>query len=214
VSVMTEYEHEPVRGLPGYLPPGEEMVWQGAPDWRVMARRVFHLRAVSIYFAIIIGAHFATQLSRGAAPVDILLGSTWQLALGGTAIAILAALARAYSRATVYTLTNKRLVIRSGVAVTTMINIPLEIVVAADLRSFAGDSGDILLTLNQRKKMSYLMLWPNVRSWHFKPVQPALRSLADVHGAAAALASVVDASSAASTDERASHEHVGAPAVA
>jgi hypothetical protein len=58
------------------------------------------------------------------------------------------------------------------------------------------------------------MLWPNVRSWHFKPVQPALRSLADVHGAAAALASVVDASSAASTDERASHEHVGAPAVA
>jgi hypothetical protein len=36
-----EYEDEPVRGLPDYLPDDETLVWQGEPDFKVMARRVF-----------------------------------------------------------------------------------------------------------------------------------------------------------------------------
>ena len=31
---MSEYDHEPVRGLPGVLPSGEALLWQGAPEWR------------------------------------------------------------------------------------------------------------------------------------------------------------------------------------
>jgi hypothetical protein len=65
-----EYEHEPVRGLPEYLPDDETLVWQGEPDWRVMARRVFHLRSVGIYFALLIAVHLGSSstgvaLSRG-----------------------------------------------------------------------------------------------------------------------------------------------------
>jgi hypothetical protein len=212
--ILTEYADEPVRGLPGYLPEGETLVWQGAPDWRVMARRVFHLRTVGIYFAAIIAVHSGSQLYRGAAPSEVFLGAGWQLGLGLLAMGILAVLARAYARTTVYTLTDKRLVMRFGVALPMMVNLPLEIVTSADLRGFKDGSGDIILTVDPKKKMSYMMLWPNLRSWRFSPVQPALRSLADAQSVAAALASVVDASSAASTDERASHEHVGAPAVA
>jgi hypothetical protein len=65
---------------------------------------------------------------------------------------------------------------RFGVAMPMMVNLPLEIVARRSAR-FNDGSGDIMLTLNQRKKLSYMMLWPNVRSWQFKPVQPALRSL-------------------------------------
>lgn len=191
-----EYEHEPVRGLPEYLPEGEKQVWQGAPDWLVMARQVFHVRTVAIYFALLIAVHMASQLSGGAALGSVLLGSGWQLGLGLAAICILLVLARAYAGTTVYTLTNKRLVIRSGVAMPMMVNIPLELVISADLRAFSDGSGDIVLTLDQQRKPSYLLLWPNVRPWHFSQVKPALRSISDVRAVAESLATVVAESEA------------------
>lgn len=199
---MGEYEHEPVRGLPEYLPEGETLVWQGAPAWRVMARRVFHVRTVSLYFLAIILVHGSSQLYRGEAFSEVLLAAGWQLGLGALAVAILAMLARAYARTTVYTLTDKRLVMRFGVALPMMINIPLEIVTSADMRGFQDGSGDIILTLDPKKKLSYMMLWPNLRSWQFRRVQPALRSIADVRSVAAVMASVVDSSASSTADDR------------
>lgn len=188
---VSEYEEEPVRGLPGYLPPDETLIWQGEPDFKVMALRVFHVRTVSLYFAALIAVHLAVQASGSASLADVLLGSTWMLGLGVLAIAILCALALAYARTTVYTLTDKRLVLRFGVAMPMMVNVPLSIVTAADLRRFADGSGDIILSLEQKKRLSYMMLWPNVRGWRINPVQPALRSIVNVDELAASLASVV-----------------------
>lgn len=212
VPEIGEYENEPVRGLPEYLPAGETLIWQGSPDFRVMARRVFHLRTVGIYFAALILVHVASQLYKGAALAEVALGASWQLGLGLLAMGILAALARAYARSTVYTLTDKRLVMRFGVALPMMVNLPLEIVNSADLRGFKDGSGDIVLTLNRKKKMSYMMLWPNLRSWHFSPVQPALRSLGDARSVAAALASVVNSGTRVEKSE--SREMGGSAAIA
>jgi hypothetical protein len=209
---LTEYEGEPVKGLPGYLPEGEKLIWQGAPDWRVMARRVFHLRTVIFYFAAIVVIHGASQLYQGVSAGEVLMSAGWQVLLGATAVAILAILARAYARTTVYTLTDKRLVMRTGVALPMMVNIPLEIVTSADLRGFNDGSGDIIFTVDRKKKLSYMMLWPNVRSWHFRRVQPALRSIADVRSVAAALASVVDSGSRAA--ESPAQDSLGTPAMA
>ena len=39
-----------MRGLPGVLPAGEHIVWQGAPDAHVFARRALHLRWIAAYF--------------------------------------------------------------------------------------------------------------------------------------------------------------------
>ena len=41
---MTEYEDEPVEGLPEHLPEGETMVWQGRPTAAAMGKRVFFIR--------------------------------------------------------------------------------------------------------------------------------------------------------------------------
>ena len=187
-----EYENEPVRGLPEYLPDDETLIWQGEPDFKVMARRVFHLRSVSIYFAVLIAVHFGFQLSQGGGISEVLLGSSWMLGLGLLAVGILSLLAYAYARSTVYTLTDKRLVLRFGVAMPMMVNLPLQIVAAADMKRFEDGSGDIVLTLSQRKRLSYMMMWPNVRPWHFSPTQPALRSIRNVDALAAALASVAE----------------------
>lgn len=50
---MNEYENEPIRGLPGMLPPGEQIVWQGSPQWRALARGAFRTRLVMGYFALL-----------------------------------------------------------------------------------------------------------------------------------------------------------------
>ena len=50
---MIEHEYEPIRGLPGQLPPGETITWQGAPEWRALARRAFGTRIVAGYFAVL-----------------------------------------------------------------------------------------------------------------------------------------------------------------
>ncbi|MFK8042021.1 photosynthetic complex putative assembly protein PuhB [Congregibacter sp.] len=198
---VTEYEDEPIRGLPGYLPSDETLVWQGEPDFKVMARRVFHLRTVSIYFAVLIVVHLAVQATGNASLSDVILGSTWMLGLGMLAIGILALLAYAYARTTIYTLTDKRLVLRFGVAMPMMVNIPLNIVSAADMCRYADGSGDIVLSLDQKKRLSYMMLWPNVRSWRVNPTQPALRSIANVEELAESLASVVNSGTKTGREE-------------
>lgn len=196
-----EYEDEPVRGLPGYLPADETLIWQGEPDFKTMARRVFHVRNVALYFALLIVIHVGVQATGTAALTDIILGSTWMVGLGLLAIGILSLLALAYARTTVYTLTDKRLVLRFGVAMPMMVNIPLSIVTAADMRRFSDGSGDIVLSLEQKKRFSYMMLWPNVRTWRISPVQPAIRSIANIDELAACLASVVSSASKPAREE-------------
>jgi hypothetical protein len=177
---MNEHEHEPVWGLPEILPDGEHILWQGQPAWKQMALQVFHVRKVAIYFALLIAIHVGLQWSQGVAPAAIAQGSSWLLALGLSAIAILALLARLYSRTTIYTITNRRLVLRFGVAVPMMINIPWDKIDAVDLMQRGHDSGDILLTLGPQSKMSYWLLWPHAKPWNFSPVRPSLRALDEV----------------------------------
>jgi len=197
---VAEHEHEPVRGLPDYLPNDERLIWRGAPDFRVMARRVFHVRTVAIYFAVLIAVHLGVQAYGGADGASLALQASWMIGLGLLTLAILALMAWAYTRSTVYTLTNKRLVLRFGVAIPMMVNLPLPIVGAADLRRYGDGSGDILFKLGEEKKPSYLLLWPNVKPWQFKPVVPAMRCLSCVDTAAAALASVVEGADAADAE--------------
>jgi hypothetical protein len=200
---VAEHEHEPVRGLPDYLPDDERLIWRGEPDFRVMARRVFHVRSVTIYVALLLAAHLGVQWYNGGDFTSVVLGSSWMLGLGAAAVGILALLAWAYTRSTVYTLTNKRLVLRFGVAIPMMVNLPLQILGSADLRRYGDGSGDIMLTLAQKKNLSYTLLWPNIKPWQFKPVVPALRCLPAVDDVAAVLARTVGEIDAG-TDETAS----------
>lgn len=188
---MNEYEYEPVRGLPEQLPAGEYIVWQGEPQWRLMAQRVFHTRALSIYFSLLIVLHSGSQLMAGAALDSMLLNIGWQLGLAATTLGILTLMAYLYARSTVYTLTNHRLVIRFGVAVPMMINIPLDTVESAALRDLGNDYGDLVLTPLPGVKMSYWALWPNARPWHYSRVKPMLRCIPAAQSVANSLASLV-----------------------
>ena len=168
--MIGEYEHEPVRGLPGKLPPGEHIVWQGEPDWRALARSVFHVRLVAGWFALCGG------LSLLAGGTGLLgLGITLSVAVAG--LALLGLLARAQAKTTVYTLTNRRIVLRFGVALQKAVNVPLAQIGSADLKPIGTDFADIAFTTVDRFPLGWLQMWPHVRPWALARPQPMLRAV-------------------------------------
>ena len=187
---MTEYEDEPVEGLPDFLPEGETMVWQGRPTVAAMARRVFFIPHLALYFGLLIAGHTVYRLMEGVSAAQVMGTFVWQAGLAATVLVLLAWLARSYAASVMYTLTSERLVIRSGVALPMMVNIPIEQITAADMRVYRDGTGDIVLTPVADRKLHWVLLWPNVSAWYSRPVRPLLRGLAEPHRAADAFAAV------------------------
>ena len=187
---MTEYEDEPVEGLPDFLPEGETMVWQGRPTVAAMARRVFFIPHLALYFGLLIAGHTLYRLMEGVSAAQVMGTFVWQAGLAATVLVLLAWLARSYAASVMYTLTSERLVIRSGVALPMMVNIPIEQITAADMRVYRDGTGDIVLTPIADRKLHWVLLWPNVSAWYSRPIRPLLRGLAEPHRAADAFAAV------------------------
>lgn len=157
-------------GLPGPLPAGESILWQGTPDWRALARDAFHVRGVAIYFALL-----AIVAVASGAPT----GAEMTVAVGATGVALLHGLAWATARATRYTLTNKRVVFRIGVALPKCINLPLSVIGAVDANVRADGTGDLPLQVAGAQRLGYAALWPHARPWRVAVPQPMLRAVPD-----------------------------------
>ncbi len=177
--MIAEHDDEPVRGLPGFLPKDEEILWQGTPDWKRLAVNALHVRKVAIYFALlaVFGAVSASWT-----------GVLATLGVGIAGIAILALIAWGTARSTVYTLTNRRVVMRIGIALPKCINLPLSLIKSADLSLNADGTGDIPLTLNGEQRLGYLQLWPHARAWKLREPQPMLRAVPEAQKIATLLA--------------------------
>lgn len=190
---MMEHEVEPVPGLPGHLPPGETMLWQGRPDRASLARHAFHTRGVAIYFALLT----ALALASGG-PV----AAAMTAGLGAAAVGLLHLFAFGAAKTTIYTLTDRRVVLRIGTAVPKCVNLPLSQIAAADLAVRRDGTGDLPLTLASGSGLGYLALWPHARPFRLARPQPMLRSLADPQTVAGLLARACLAVGAAQAEVR------------
>jgi hypothetical protein len=185
---LTEFEIEPIPGLPEVPPEGEEILWQGAPRWRSLALRAFHVRKVALYFGLLIVWYVASDLADGHPMGVALHAALWLALLTLFAVGVLTLLAWSMARATVYTITSRRVVMRFGVALPMTINLPFSQVASAAAKRHKDGTGDIPLTLTGGRRVSYLVLWPHVRPWHFVPAQPMLRAVEDGEAVAGILA--------------------------
>lgn len=165
---MSEYEFEPIRGLPGNLPAGEHILWQGSPNAWAFARSALATRWIAGYFAALV----VWAMVRGT-----LMGVLMTAGLGAVAVALALVFAVSVARTTVYTITNRRVVLRIGVALSKCINLPLSQLAAADLRAQGQGFGDISLALTTRSNLGYAMLWPHARPLQFGSPQPMLRAI-------------------------------------
>jgi hypothetical protein len=97
--------------------------------------------------------------------------------LGALVLGLLALLAWAFARSTIFTVTDKRLVVRFGVALRLTLNVPFEQIDEVGLHCHRDGSGDITIRLNAATKISWLILWPFVRPWRLRSPEIMLRSL-------------------------------------
>lgn len=182
-----DFAVEPVPGLPEKLPTGEHIIWQGAPAWMALAVEAFHIRKVAIYFAILMAWRVAASLHAGADASTAIVAAFSLLPLAAAAIGLLSLAAWMSARATLYTITNRRVAMRIGVALTKTFNIPFRAIDSALLRGGAKGTGDIALTLERDSRIGYAHLWPHARPWFVNHPQPTLRAIPDAGDVAAIL---------------------------
>ncbi len=175
MSFALEHDDEPVHGLPAVPPPDEHLLWQGAPDWRALALRAFHVRKLAIYFALMLLLRGLATLADGGSAAQAARDAAWLLPLPVIGIALVLVLAWLSARTTVYTITNRRVVMRIGIVLTLSFNLPFKCIAAADMARAPRGTGDIALTLSTADRIAYLQLWPHARPWHLRKTQPMLR---------------------------------------
>lgn len=193
IQVSSEHEFEAAHGLPEALPAGEEILWQGAPDWKSLARSAFHVNKISVYFAVILALRAGAVIFDGGSAVHALQAALWLTPLAVLAIALLVMIAWFTARTAVYTITSKRVVMRIGVVLSVTFNLPFRMIEAAGLRAYADGTGDVPLKLAGEDHISYLHLWPHARPWRVTRTEPMLRAVPDVAKVGAILAQAIAA---------------------
>jgi hypothetical protein len=179
-----DFAFEPQRGLPGILPPGERLLWQGAPNWRALAVRSYHVRKIAAYFALLVLWRVATGVAGGQSATTLVIGAGFIAVLGAAAMTTLAGLAYLNARSAVYSITTRRILVRQGIAVPLTLNLPLQCIEAAGLRLFRDGTGDIALSVGGAQRIAFLINWPHLKPGRFSRPEPSLRALEDVDEAA------------------------------
>jgi len=160
--------------LPSDVPPGEQVLWHGRPETLALLRRAFRADFVLAYFVALAIWNAATAPDAIAA---VLIGAK-TLGIGAAALALLAPLALAHARASLYVITTRRLVIKAGVALPIFINLPFSQIESAAVKLYADGTADIPVAIVKGQRVAYLALWPHARPLRFSQPQPTLRAVA------------------------------------
>ena len=182
------HEFEPTFGFPESLPFSEKVLWQGSPCAWLIARRIFFLPHLFFYFLIL--SCLALIFNSEVLTIkDLFIKFLSYMSLGMVAIFLLLAISYLISSTTVYSVTDKRVVMRIGIVLNLSLNIPFSKIETAAWKEYPDKSGDISLDLVPDNKIAYLHLWPHCRPWFFSSPRPRLSCLKDVEVVACCLTS-------------------------
>ncbi|SLN32381.1 photosynthetic complex putative assembly protein PuhB [Pseudooctadecabacter jejudonensis] len=187
-----DFKFEPVRGLPEALPEGEHILWQGSPSVLRLARDAMKLNWVIAYFVLL--TVWRVGVSSTFVPMDQALAHGVPfVVIGALCCLLILGLATMQARSAVYTLTNKRVAMRIGAALTMTLNLPYTQIGNAGLDLKRSGHGTLAFELIGDVRFSYLMTWPHARPWVFAKTQPAFRSIAEAEKVADIFAAAAEA---------------------
>ena len=187
-----DFAVEPVPGLPERPPKGEQILWQGRPNWWVLTCESLNLYWVIGYFVALFAWRFITLIDR--VPVDTAFSASFPfIILGAAAAVLLMIIGYVQARATMYTITNRRVAMRIGAALTVTLNLPFTRIARADFDLRRRGTGTIAFDLLGDTRLSYLVCWPHVRPWKMRKTQPALRCIPDAHRIAQIMSEAAEA---------------------
>ncbi len=166
------------------LPEGERLVWQGRPDAVSLALRMFHMRAVAIYFVMLFAVWTAVGVTEGRSFASAAAGASALVVPAAITLTLLGFLGWLYSRTTRYTLTSRRAILQFGIALPVSLNVPYAQVASADVRTYRDGTGDIPLAVAGAEPLPFLLLWPYARPWRINAAVPMLRGVPDARAVA------------------------------
>ncbi|MES2666051.1 MAG: photosynthetic complex putative assembly protein PuhB [Pseudomonadota bacterium] len=182
-----DFAFEPIPGLPERLPVGEDILWQGRPATHALARDAYGLHWIAGYFGVIVLWRAGAAFADGGAALALAMGIPY-VGLAVLGLAVVWFLAWVQARATLYTITSARIVLRIGAALPVTFNLPFAQLGAASLDSRRDGTGTIALATLGDTRISALVAWPHIRPWHLRETQPALRCIPDAGAVARLLA--------------------------
>ncbi len=187
-----DFEIEPVPGLPERPPEGEQILWQGRPDWWALTQEALSFWWVAGYFAVLTLWRFITVVD--LMPLGQAVGASVPFVILGAAVCgILALFAYTQARLSLYTVTSSRVAMRIGAALTVTLNIPYRQVANASLDLRKSGTGTIALETMGETRLSYLVCWPHVRPWYMRKTHPALRCIPDAQKVASLISEAAEA---------------------
>lgn len=187
-----DFATEPVPGLPELPPEGERILWQGKPNWWQLSWESLSLPWIAGYFVFLALWRFGAVYD--LMPFGQAVGASVPfLILGGIVIAALVLVGWVQAVTTVYTVTNKRVAMRIGAALTVTLNLPYTQVMNASLSVRRNGTGTIALDVSDQLPVGYVMCWPHVKPWQIRNPQPALRCIPDAEKVASILAEAAEA---------------------
>ena len=172
-----------INGLPEEvgksIPSEEKIFWVGKPNWKSLAYRAFGIRYLLAY--LVISALYSVAKIEILFTLSAFLTNYIPFLISGViAGLILVAIAWLEAYHTCYVVTEKRIVIRTGVALVFLLNAPFKKIVSIDRQTLSQGRGNISFKTETKKRIPYWSCWPSVRPWSFLFPNPALRSIPDV----------------------------------
>ncbi len=191
--IATEFDEKANAGLPGPLPVGERIVWQGNPRAAAIARHSLKVRWIAGYFAVMLAWLVVTGLYFARAPFDIAMSLAIMALAGGLVIGLAHWLAWGVARTTTYTITTRRIVMRFGIALPKAFNLPYSQIESVDVRERGHGLGEIALRFKPGIKLNWFIFWPHVRGLRMGRMEPQLIGIADIGTVASLLATQLHA---------------------
>ena len=161
------------------IPNGESILWKGRPSLWGFSYNLFGLKWITLYLSILsivsVARFFASDFYT-AFYVDFL-----PFFLSGIfASIILIGLAATQTYSTVYIITENRVIIKTGAALSFLISMPFKKIKEVNLQKRGASIGTISFELLSEKRVPYISCWPSVRPWKFKRTQPAFSCIGSV----------------------------------
>lgn len=187
-----DFKFEPVRGLPEALPEDEHILWQGSPSPVRLAKDALALNWIIGYFVLL--TIWRVGVSSTLVPFDQALAHGVPfVVIGALCVLLILGLATMQAKSAVYTLTNKRVAMRIGAALTMTLNLPYTQIGNAGLDLKRSGHGTLAFELIGDTRFSYMMTWPHVRPWYMSKTQPAFRSIPNAEAVAQIFADAAEA---------------------
>ncbi len=181
-----------IRGIPYPLPRGERILWQGGPEFFTLAKDVFRVHIFAAYFAVLFVAQgWYIGATRGLdAAADVLL----PLTIAGMFVSgFMLSFAWLTERNTWFAITSRRVVMRTGIALTVTINIPLKVITAANVRRRPDGSGELAFPIDESARLSLFQLWPFWKPWAINRPVAQFRAIRPIDAPAKALQQALEA---------------------